>query len=250
MKIMICGSMTFAKEMIESKEVLEEMGYSVQIPTDSFDIVGGNHDHDDLEADYNHCVENDIMRTHFKLIEESDAVLVLNYDKNNIKGYVGTASLMEIGLAYHLNKKIFLLNPLPSHLEYRWVHEVRIINPLILYGDLSRIGFVDANISLKEVADRAREIQEEIGLNFDDVLNKFTQEVGELNDAVQKRRGRFCKTKVLNDDNLKDELGDVMFNLILMCNGMNINPDDLPLFAKSTLDKFEERKELYKENLK
>ena len=98
MKIMICGSMTFSKEMLETKKTLESIGHIVQIPTDAQDIVDGNHDNDDLEADYLHCVENDVMRSHFKFIEGSDAVLVLNHDKNGIKGYIGTATLMELAL--------------------------------------------------------------------------------------------------------------------------------------------------------
>jgi len=139
MKIMICGSMTFSKEMIETKKILESLGHQVQIPTDAQDIVDRKHDNDDLEADYAHCVEKDIMREHFKFIEKSDAVLVLNHDKNGIKGYIGTASLMELGVAHHLHKKIFLFNPLPHHSEHRWVHEVRIMQPTIIDNDLSRI---------------------------------------------------------------------------------------------------------------
>ena len=131
--------MTFAKKMIKTKEILEEMGHLVTIPTDAFEIANGDYNHDDLEADYAHCVENDIMRTHFKFIEESDAVLVLNYDKNNIKGYIGTASLMEVGLAHHFHKKIFLLKELPHHSEHRWVHEVRIMQPVVLNGDFLKI---------------------------------------------------------------------------------------------------------------
>jgi nucleoside 2-deoxyribosyltransferase len=136
---MICGSMTFAKEMLKTKEILEEMGHSVKIPTDARDIVNGNHNPDDLESDYNHCVENDIMRTHFKFIEESDAILVLNPNKNDIKGYIGTSSLMEIGLAHHFYKKIFLLQPLPHYSEQRWAHEVSIMQPIIIDGDFSKI---------------------------------------------------------------------------------------------------------------
>jgi hypothetical protein len=79
------------------------------------------------------------MRKCFREIEESDAILVLNYPKNGIQGYIGTASLMEIGLAYHLGKKIFLLNPLPHSSEQRWAHEVRIIQPTILNGDFTKI---------------------------------------------------------------------------------------------------------------
>jgi nucleoside 2-deoxyribosyltransferase len=139
MKIMICGSMTFAKEMIEAKETLDKLGYDVIIPTDAHDVVKGTLDNDDLEADYRYCVEQDVMRKHYKLIEQSDAVLILNHAKNDTEGYIGTATLMELGLAHHLNKKIFLLNSLPHHSKHRWAHEVRIMQPVILDGKLDKI---------------------------------------------------------------------------------------------------------------
>jgi len=139
MKITVCGSLTFAKKMIEAKEKLEKAGYQVNLPPDTKIVVKGKLNHNDLDVDFEHCVKNNVLRKHFNNIEHSDAILVLNYDKNGIKGYIGTSSLMETGLAYFLNKKIFLLNPLPHHSEHRWVHEVRIINPVILNGDLTKI---------------------------------------------------------------------------------------------------------------
>lgn len=131
--------MTFAKEMLKTKEILGGMGHEVKIPTDAQDISKGNHNHDDLDADYKHCIENDILRTHLKLVEESDAILVLNYDKNDIKGYIGTSSLMELGLAHYFYKKIFLLQSLPDRSKYRWTHEVKIMQPVVLDGDFSKI---------------------------------------------------------------------------------------------------------------
>lgn len=248
MKIVVGGSMAFAKEQLEAKRVLESMGHEVLV-TDDVDVYVNNPSvKDNFDEELKACLDNDIVRSFFKKIENTDAYVVINKEKNGARGYLGASVLMEIGLAYHLGKKVFLLEEIDK--SQSCALEVAIINPTILNGDLSRVGFERPEISLKEVADRAREIQEEIGLNFDDVLNKFTQEVGELNDAVQKRRGRFCKKKALDNNNLKDELGDVMFNLISICNGMNINPDELSLFAKNTLGKFEERKELYKENLR
>jgi hypothetical protein len=136
---MICGSMTFAKEMVSTKKFLEDMGFEVQIPTDAHDILSGNHNHDDLEADHKYCLENNIMWKHFDFVAKSDAIIVLNHKKNSIDGYIGTATLMEIGLAYYLKKKIFLLNPLPHHSEQRWAHEVRTIQPIVINGDLDKI---------------------------------------------------------------------------------------------------------------
>ena len=109
---------------------------------------------------------------------------------------------------------------------------------------------MEKKLSFKEVAVVAEKVENEIGLTFDDILNKFTQEVGELNDAVQKYRGRFCKEREFNNEHVKEEVGDVMLNLISICNRVSINPEELPSLANDTLNKFVERKEIYKENLK
>jgi len=253
MKIVICGSNVFREKMIEFKKKINDRGGVGIIHPDYEAFARGERREVWERIQENHAAakrENGYIAWYHDAIVGADAILVLNYDKDGIKNYVGGNTLMEIGFAHTNGKKVFLMNPVPKEVSY--FDEIEAMYDKVLNEDLSRIDKFKSGSGtfLKQIADRACEIQEEIGLTFDDVLNKFTQEVGELNDAVQKRRGRFCKTKALNDDNLKDELGDVMFNLISICNGMNINPNELPLLAKNTLDKFEERKELYKENLR
>ena len=131
--------MTFSKEMLETKEKLEKIGHRVMTPSNTELVAAGNHNNDDLETDLKHCIENDILRTHFKRIEKNEAILILNYEKNNVQGYIGTSTLMEIGVAHYLNKKIFLLNEPPDSTEQRWAHEIRIIQPTILNNDFSKI---------------------------------------------------------------------------------------------------------------
>lgn len=140
MKIFICGSMYFAKEMLEAQKKLKEMGHIAEVPCDTQDFVD-NHKMttDNHEENYKWCIDNDIIRKCFNSIAESDAVLLLNYPKNGLDGYVGASGLMEIGLAYHLNKKIFLLYPPPSPKEVKSSHEIMIMQPVVLNGDLSKI---------------------------------------------------------------------------------------------------------------
>lgn len=140
MKVMICGSMTFAKKIVELKHGLEALGHVVSVPADVEDHVKDPGFIDDLERDFQYCVDTDIMRTCMGLVAQSDAILVANYPKNGMDGYVGTATLMEMGLAHYLHKKIFLLYPTPHHKEARWAHEVRIFKPTILNGDLNGVG--------------------------------------------------------------------------------------------------------------
>ena len=56
----------------------------------------------EINMDHDHCDQLDVTMDHFKKIEKSDAILVLNYPKGAVNGYVGGASLMEMGLAYYL----------------------------------------------------------------------------------------------------------------------------------------------------
>ena len=105
-------------------------------------------------------------------------------------------------------------------------------------------------MKLSEIGEKANEVEEEIGLTIDDVLNKLTQELGEFNDAVQKFRGRYCKTKTENTNDIKEEFGDLFFNMISISNRLGINPDELPEYAENTLNKFYERIELYKASMK
>ena len=139
MKIMVCGSITFSKQMIEAGEKLEKLGHTVLLPPD-VDIHLENADLiDDLEADLKHCIETDVLRKSLKQIESADALLILNFPKNGINGYIGTSSLMELAIAYHFGKKLYLLNEIPSSSEARWAHEIRIMQPIILNGDLAKI---------------------------------------------------------------------------------------------------------------
>lgn len=139
MKIMIVGSMTSAKEMLETKKKLESLGHFVSVPTDTEIHLKDPNFINDFKSNIEYARENDILRKCFNLIAGSDAILVLNHKKNNVGGYIGTSVLMEIGLAYYLGKKIFLLNSIPSPHDVRWAHEIEMIQPAVINGDLCKI---------------------------------------------------------------------------------------------------------------
>lgn len=135
MKIVICGSMQFAKEMLEAQKILEEMGHEGIVPLDIMECL----ENPELNMDFDHCIALDIDKDGFQKVAESDAILVLNYPKNGIKGYIGGATLMEIGVARHFDKKIFILHQLPSEEELRYVLEIKVTKPIILDGNLEKI---------------------------------------------------------------------------------------------------------------
>ena len=135
MKITICGSMFFSKEMLEIKAKLEKMGHIISVPSDIQDCV----ENPELNMDMSHCFESNIQEECFNNIATGDAIIVLNYKRNGIDGYVGGATLMEIGIAQHLKKKIFLLYPSAKIEDQRYSLEVQLAKPIILNGDLSVI---------------------------------------------------------------------------------------------------------------
>jgi len=146
MKITLCGSIAFFKEMLEIKRKLEDLGHEIRMPISEtendkgeiipiqeyYKIRKTSNDNETWVWDK----KEQAMRIHFDKVVWSDAVLVLNYDKNNIKDYIGANTFLEMGLAMHLKKKIYLLNSIPN-ISYK--EELLGMKPVILRGNLNKI---------------------------------------------------------------------------------------------------------------
>ncbi|MFA6131647.1 MAG: hypothetical protein WC702_01070 [Patescibacteria group bacterium] len=128
--------MSFAKEMVELQNQLRGFGHDVAVPCDAELHVGKPDLIDDLDNDRQHLIENNIIKKCFDLLAGSDAVVFLNLPKNGIEGYIGTSSLMEMGLAYYLGKKIYLMYPHPDPNVHRWAHEVASFKPIVLNSEV------------------------------------------------------------------------------------------------------------------
>lgn len=128
--------MIFTEQMLEAKEVLEAMSHTVFVSGFSDAYIGKSNE-EKTKLVLKHKFENDAIRDHWEKIKQSDAILVLNYDRKGIANYIGGNTLMEIGFAYVLRKKIFLLNPIPEIEFYK--SEIEAICPTILNGNLSAI---------------------------------------------------------------------------------------------------------------
>jgi hypothetical protein len=131
--------MTFAKEQREIVQQLQEAGHTVFYSEDIKELMHTPAIKFDFDQEVQHCIATDVIRKFFNAIAESDVYLTCNYAKRGIEGYLGTAVLMELGVAYHLKKKIFLLYDFDKTQPYGV--EIAIINPTILNGDLSKISF-------------------------------------------------------------------------------------------------------------
>ena len=134
MIITICGSCTFAEEMGKAADHLKKKGFEVFTPEP---LV--------TEEWYqeNHGRENFLemkpvwTQNHFKRIQNSDAILILNHEKKGIEGYFGSNTLMELSVAFFLNKKIFLLHPINE--EHPHFEELIGMKSIVLNGDLDNL---------------------------------------------------------------------------------------------------------------
>lgn len=153
MKITLCGSIGFYKEMESARDFLLKLGYEVKIPELSLEtpkeyggekkVYFGKHIEDNGGIDtfpVGHKIwdlKESAIRDHFEKIDWADAILVINNEKRGIVGYIGGNTLIEIGVAFYLQKKVFILNPVSSELSYK--QEILGMKPTILNGNLNLV---------------------------------------------------------------------------------------------------------------
>ena len=139
MKITICGSLKFVKEMKEIELKLKELGYDVLMPKSAIESKDNSYWEDLMNNNPQECsrIRGERIKLHFEKINSSDAVLILNYSKNGKDNYIGANTFLEMGYAFSAEKKIFLLNPLPKDHHH---DELTAMNPICLNKNLNLIG--------------------------------------------------------------------------------------------------------------
>lgn len=136
MKILICGSMSASKQIIEIKRFLEAKKHEVIIPKNTEKYASGELSPENSCESTDHKIKYDLIRKYYLLIKEADAVIVANYNKGNIRNYVGGNSFLEAGFAHVLGKKLYFINDIP---EMIYSDELCVFKPIILNGDLNKI---------------------------------------------------------------------------------------------------------------
>lgn len=136
MKIAICASMAFAKQMFEVKKELKLKGHRAFVSDFAREFIGKT-EFEKRKLNKRNVMKKDAIREFWKKIKKCDSILVLNYDRKGIKNYIGGNTLMEIGFAHVLKKKIYLLNPVPKIELYE--QEIIGVKPVILNGNLKKI---------------------------------------------------------------------------------------------------------------
>lgn len=153
MKITICGSMAFYQDMEVIRDQLVRRGHEVKIPELALEVPeafgGGKNVYFGRYIEQNGgadafppehgiwSLKQGAIRDHYEKIDWSDAILVVNQEKRGVPGYVGGNTLIEIGVAFYLRKKIYILNPVSSELSYK--QEIMGMKPVMLNGDATQI---------------------------------------------------------------------------------------------------------------
>jgi nucleoside 2-deoxyribosyltransferase len=129
MKITLCASAKFFDKLLEIKLALESKGFEIFLPS--------MQDYHYLEETALLKIQKNLIRDHFKKIDQSDAIYVANYDKNDINGYVGGSVLLEMGKAFDKGIPIFFMNQVPEKISYR--EEILAMQPIIIGRDWNNI---------------------------------------------------------------------------------------------------------------
>lgn len=132
MRIALCGSMDFFELMRSLARDLRELGYEVFTPKDSEKSVEAK-------------IANDYIGYYFNLIRNADAILVCNFEKKGISGYIGPNTFLEMGFAYGFKKKIFVLKSVDFAL-LPYADEIMAMQPICILGNLAILTFYDREL--------------------------------------------------------------------------------------------------------
>ena len=134
MTITICGSIKFFDDMLKVRAELEKMGHTVLMPVKA---PGVDYWAEDNSLRVEAKKGMNLINEHFHKIEKSDAILVVNKTKKDIKDYIGANTFLELGFAHYLGKKIYLLHSIPN--QPYIIDEILTIDPILLEGDLKNL---------------------------------------------------------------------------------------------------------------
>lgn len=143
MKVYILGSNAFMHKMVDVTDKLISMGVDAHIADHYRKLVKGEIDEMQSLLDTGERAkvkqQYNTFKFHYKHILESDAILIVNDTKHGIENYIGGNVLIEMGQAFVHDKKIFLLNEIPTDKKITYLDEINAMEHICLNGDLTKI---------------------------------------------------------------------------------------------------------------
>ncbi len=135
MKIFIICSKAFYDQIAPIRQALEEAGHTIELPN-CFDDPDTEARYREM-GDKEHAEWKASMIQHSEdVIKQTDAVLVLNFDKNGQANYIGGATFLEMYDAFRLKKTIYMYNDIPDGMLK---DEIEGFGPIILHQNLDLI---------------------------------------------------------------------------------------------------------------
>ena len=128
MRVVLSGSMRHEAAIAAVASVLARRGHDVHVPAPTPPGV----DPQRLDAQGQVALKAGFVADHLAAIRAADALLVVNVDTREARGYVGASALVELAFATALAVPTFLLHspgPQPHQLD------VLALQPVILDGD-------------------------------------------------------------------------------------------------------------------
>lgn len=144
LNLVICSSASFYTEVVAFSNELEKLGINVILPKTAAKMKAEGRENDEAQVGWSNTPigyhgKSLLIRGHFNEIAHSDAVLVTNYEKHGKANYIGPNVLMEMAIAFYLNKPIYVLNGTPE--DSPLIDEILGLEPIFLNGDTKLIKF-------------------------------------------------------------------------------------------------------------
>lgn len=135
MKIFIICSKAFYETIPDIRRILVGNGHVVTLPN-SYHEPGAEEEYRNIGQKEHSEWKAKKFAESLRNIENNDAVLVLNFEKNGTPNYIGGATFIEMYDAFRLGKKIYLYNDIPTGILS---DEINGFHPLLIDGQLDKI---------------------------------------------------------------------------------------------------------------
>ncbi len=135
MKIFVCCSKHFYHQLAPVITQLERNGHTIT-PPNSYDDPFKEEKMKVLGDKEHRAWKASMIRLQEEKVRANDAILVMNFEKNEMPNYIGGATFLEIFKAFELGRKVFLYNPIPHNI---FSDELHAMDPCVIHGDLQKI---------------------------------------------------------------------------------------------------------------
>lgn len=132
MKIFLICSKNFYEKIPPIKKKLEESGHVLTMPNCYTNPETEDTYRKQGEKLHSAWKKEMILKSQ-KTVDENDAVLVLNFEKDGMENYIGGATFLEMYDAFKSGKKIYIYNNVPEGILK---DEIVGFDPIVLGGDI------------------------------------------------------------------------------------------------------------------